>query len=105
MYNFDTIKNIIQSQQGWECEIHVEHGHLTAQIYCLENGLDVFLSIVEREKSVQSDIQVNYDEETIVEGTYAFSKNDQDLENTIFNWIKTQIQFAINDLNETNKKD
>jgi len=94
MLNLDNLKNQIESQYG-DLTSHgsSSEGGLVLSFDIEDQGLDVLIAVkVRKNGSVQTDIEVSCDEETLVEGCSAFSKNQTEMD--IFNWCLTQIQYA-----------
>jgi len=98
--NFDNLKNLISTHEGWEVDtVASTEGSLLIGL-TLASGLEAVASLSVRPNGIVSDVEVReWDEETceetiLVEGNQAFSLNDEALETTLFNWIKTQISYA-----------
>lgn len=98
MLNLDNLKNQIESQYG-DLTSHGSNseGCLVLSFDIEAQGLDVLVAVkVRKNGCVQTDIQVSCDEETLIEGCSAFSKNQTELD--IFNWCLTQIQYVIEEI-------
>ena len=95
--NFNTLKNLVSSHTEWELDSITSNQDGILFGLTLSNGLDVFADFSVRTNGIIANIlvrKIDYDtqeEEILVEGNDAFSKNDGDLEMTLFTWIKTQV--------------
>jgi hypothetical protein len=58
-------------------------------------GLNITLYLRVRENGVQADIEISHDEDVLVETAKAFSKNDSNIEATIFQWLEEQVSYAL----------
>jgi hypothetical protein len=58
-------------------------------------GLNITLYLRVRENGVQADIDISRDDDVLVETADAFSKNDSDIESTIFQWLEEQVSYAL----------
>mgnify|MGYP003351688494 CR=1 FL=1 len=102
--NFNTLKNLISSHTEWELDSITSNEDSILFSLTLPNGLEVLADFSVRTNGIISNIEVrNFDYETqeediLVEGNDAFPKNDDNLETTLFTWIKTQIQYAFDSL-------
>jgi hypothetical protein len=94
--NFEKFKELIA--QSKEMELESEIGDSTDKTFDLwleRDGFYVILVLRVKEKGVIADIEISYDEDVLVETVKAFSKNDSNIEATIFDWLEQQTLYAL----------
>jgi hypothetical protein len=102
--NFNTLKNLISSHTEWELESITSNQDSILFSLTLPNGLEVLADFSVRSNGIISNIEVRkfdyetQEEDILVEGNDAFSKNDDDLEMTLFTWLKKQVQYGLEEI-------
>ena len=94
--NFEKFKELIA--QSKEMELESEIGDSTDTTFGLwleREGFYVILALRVKEKGIIADIEISHDEDVLVETAKAFSKNDSNIEATIFDWLEQQTLYAL----------
>jgi uncharacterized protein (UPF0371 family) len=94
--NFDKLKQLIN--QSKDLVMDSDDGDHKTRLLALSLerlGLNITLYLRVRENGVQADIDISCDDDVLVETADAFSKNDSDIESSIFQWLEEQVSYAL----------
>ncbi len=96
--NMDNLKTLIDNNVEWRLVDSHYTNKLMYLILCVNvegEDIEVSFTLKVKDNGIQTDVEITRcDDVIIVEGNDVFSKNDEELENSIYDWLKTQVQYG-----------